>query len=843
MRGEPHSRNSTASHVDGLMDNAVDPLIFLDGWYAFHKEDHSESIRLLRKCLDGMDPEREHDAHLALVPDHCPVPLVRNAVILWSRNLLHMDRFEEFQVLLASSERSELVDRDDVELAAIGLAFALKQSDYLEVVDVSTLYIQGNRSQLPPPIAEYLYLRARAYGNLGETSLAREDAEAAHAVFRLLGRDHASAKAANYLGVLASRESDFSQAITWYQRSLVINRRLGLNRNMGGNRLNIGIAFYKQGLFRDALVELRSASNLMGESAAEAPVCRANIAMGNVHRLLRDFTPAKTRLLRAFEDATRLQMPREEALALEFLGDLARDEGHLETARRYYSRAMAIGRTIAPDGDIVMEVFRRQGECLEMMGRQSEALPVLGHALTSARRLGDRFEEGVTSRIMARNLLGLGDLDGAIHYATESVTLLQAVNARFQLAQAKMYRAEIYLARLESGLADDPSGLLDLAWQDAMAALDSFLKTDVEYWIVGARKMLDDLSGKRVHQSRANKQRGAMVASGSGLRPVETNHAIVHVSACMRDLIQMTDAFADSGEPVLVTGETGTGKELFARRLHEKSARRSGNLVCVNVAAIPQNLFDREFFGHVKGSFTGAEDSGLGYAGQADGGTLFLDEIGELPMDLQPKLLRLLQDGTYNAIGDPNTRHANIRLVAATNADLKARVEQGKFRADLYYRLRILELQLPPVSSRREDILPLMGHFLALAAGGTVQLQEYFNAASCDALRQYDWPGNVREIAMVARQARVQLESRGKVRIELETDTGIVILTGPQDEGALSMPVAEPGSLVTGRTRIILALTETDGNRAKAAKLLGVSRSTLYRHMERMGIACKVPTP
>ncbi len=123
-----------------------------------------------------------------------------------------------------------------------------------------------------------------------------------------------------------------------------------------------------------------------------------------------------------------------------------------------------------------------------------------------------------------------------------------------------------------------------------------------------------------------------------------------------------------------------------------------------------------------------------------------------------------------------------------------------------------------------------------------LQLQEYFNAASCDALRQYDWPGNVREIAMIARQAKVQLESRGKVRIELETDIGIVILTGPQDEGALSMPTSEPTSVVTGRTRIILALTETDGNRAKAAKLLGVSRSTLYRHMERMGIASKVTT-
>jgi DNA-binding NtrC family response regulator/tetratricopeptide (TPR) repeat protein len=840
MLGEHRSFEGNPSQVAALMDNAVDPLVFLEAWNAFQKENHADSVTLARRCLDEMDTESLDPANLALVPDHCPVPVVRNVVILWSRNLLHMDRFEEFQVLLASAERRAMVDSADPELAAIGLAFSLKQSDYLDVVDEASRYIQKHRRQLPPAIAEYLYLRARAYGHLGETSLAREDAEAAHSVFRLQGQDHSSAKAANYLGVLASREASFEESINWYQRSLDINRRLGLNRNMGGNRLNTGVAFYKQGLFRDALVELRSAVNLMRESHAEAPICRANIAMGNVHRMLRDFTAAKPRLLRAYEDASRLQMPREEALALEFLGDLARDEGHVETARRYYSRAMAIGRTIAPDGDIVMEVFRRQGECLELMGRQSEALPVLGHALTSARRLGDRFEEGVTSRIMAQTLLGLGDLDGAIHYASESVTLLAGVQARFELAQSRMSRATIYLARLESGLADDPAGLLDLAWQDAMAALDSFLKTDVEFWILGARKMLDDLSTKRAHHSRANRSQGSVGSAVSGHHPVETNHAIVHVSACMRDLIQMTDAFADSGEPVLISGETGTGKELFARRLHEKSSRRSGNLVCVNVAAIPENLFDREFFGHVKGSFTGADGSGLGYAGQADGGTLFLDEIGELPLELQPKLLRLLQDGSYNALGDPNERKTNIRLVAATNANLRSLVEQGKFRADLYYRLRILELNLPSIADRREDILPLMGHFLALAAGGPVQLQEYFNAASCDALRQYDWPGNVREIAMVARQARVQLESRGKIRIELSTENGLVVLTGPQDAGALPMPVAEPDGLVSGRSRIILALAETEGNRAKAAKLLGVSRSTLYRHMERMGIAGKI---
>ena len=146
----------------------------------------------------------------------------------------------------------------------------------------------------------------------------------------------------------------------------------------------------------------------------------------------------------------------------------------------------------------------------------------------------------------------------------------------------------------------------------------------------------------------------------------------------MRDLIQLSDAFADSDEPVLITGATGTGKELFARRLHQKSGRRAGELVCVNVSAIPESIFAREFFGHTKGSFSGADRDGIGLAAKADGGTLFLDEIGDLPLELQPQLLRLLQDGTYQAIGDPAERRTNIRLVAATNADLQKLVAEGQ---------------------------------------------------------------------------------------------------------------------------------------------------------------------
>jgi transcriptional regulator with GAF, ATPase, and Fis domain len=270
------------------------------------------------------------------------------------------------------------------------------------------------------------------------------------------------------------------------------------------------------------------------------------------------------------------------------------------------------------------------------------------------------------------------------------------------------------------------------------------------------------------------------------------------------------------------------------------------------VAAIPESLFAREIFGHTRGAFSGADRDGIGLAAQADGGTLFLDEIGDLPLELQPQLLRLLQDGTYQAIGDPTERRSDIRLIAATNTDLHKLVAEGKFRADLFYRLKILELKLPPITERTEDILPLLRYFLTVASGRPVELSDFFSQQSLDRMLHYAWPGNVREIAMVARQAKVQRDSTGEVRVEVGSPAGpSCCFQGPGHGPGVSHPARTRLRVVNGgnnrkldaeagRSRILLALAETDGNRAEAARRLGVSRSTLYRQMEKLGIGGKI---
>ncbi|MCB1889029.1 MAG: sigma 54-interacting transcriptional regulator, partial [Rhodocyclaceae bacterium] len=589
--------------------------------------------------------------------------------------------------------------------------------------------------------------------------------------------------------------------------------------------------------------------------------CFANIGLGYVFRMTREFEEARRHLHTAYKQAQDLQFPREEALALEFLGDVYRDEGSYLQARRFYWRAMAIGCEIAPEGDIVMEAHRRIGECLNHEGDQVEAFKSLHRALEMARDQGDRFEEAVTQRVICEAYVNSGNLKSARKAIDASIAILKDIEARHELGISLWTSAKLHLHEAENPRSAAPRiTTLNEAWKDATLALDHFIRIDVPWWTEQARSLVRRVSGARNAQEKADREalRSGRVAKAGAYAPGEV---IVHQSQTMRDMLQLCDMFASTGEPVLITGETGTGKEIVARRLHNYSDRADGPLVIVNVAAIPETMFEREFFGHVKGAFSGATSDGAGFAGRAHGGTLFLDEIGDLPIELQPKLLRLLQEGTYQALGDPNERRTDIRLVAATNADLDAKVRAGTFRADLYYRLRILDLPLPPVRDRVEDVLPLMRHFLGVAAGHPVDLAEYFNRLSLDLMEAYAWPGNVREIAMVARQAHVSLRALGRVEVKIrQLNLPDLLLTGPQGwddehgegsatllamraagESSVAPAAVEPTaglthSEVVERSRILMALEENGGSRNLAAKRLGIGRSTLYRRMEKYGI-------
>jgi len=290
-------------------------------------------------------------------------------------------------------------------------------------------------------------------------------------------------------------------------------------------------------------------------------------------------------------------------------------------------------------------------------------------------------------------------------------------------------------------------------------------------------------------------------------------------------LVAPTDA------TVLLQGETGTGKELLARALHHLSARRMHPFVTLNCAALPPGLLENELFGHEKGAFTGALAQRIGRFELANTGTLFLDEIGDLPLELQPKLLRVLQEHTFERLGSSRTLRSNVRLVAATHRDLLAMVHQGTFREDLYYRLHIFPLTVPPLRERRDDIPVLVRHFAQQYAHQMHKRIEHLPAEAMAALVHYDWPGNVRELQNVIARA-VILSSNGVLCPQVPARSTSVCGSAPVSPKSATLDDAM-------RAHILDALCTTNwvlGGPHGAAARLGMKRTTLASRMEKLGI-------
>ena len=308
---------------------------------------------------------------------------------------------------------------------------------------------------------------------------------------------------------------------------------------------------------------------------------------------------------------------------------------------------------------------------------------------------------------------------------------------------------------------------------------------------------------------------------------------IVGENPALRRLLRQVETVASTDSTVLISGESGTGKELIARALHQLSPRRERTFVKLNCAAIPTGLLESELFGHEKGAFTGAISQKTGRFELAHQGTLFLDEVGDIPAELQPKLLRVLQEQEFERLGSAHTIRVNVRLVAATNHDLTRMVAEGKFRNDLYYRLNVFPVLLPPLRERRDDIPRLVRHFTQKLARRMGKRIETIPADTMDALLQYPWPGNIRELSNVIERA-------------------VILSPGPvlQIPGSDLKPLTEPGERLEGagvantlleaeRHHILRILHETQwvlrGPQGAAARL-GMKRSTLYWKMKKLGI-------
>ncbi len=305
---------------------------------------------------------------------------------------------------------------------------------------------------------------------------------------------------------------------------------------------------------------------------------------------------------------------------------------------------------------------------------------------------------------------------------------------------------------------------------------------------------------------------------------------IIGISPAMEQVFAMVRRVADTEASVLITGESGTGKELVAKAIHGLSARRTAPFVAVNCAAIPRDLLESELFGHVKGAFTGAVRDNQGKFRLADGGTIFLDEVGELPLELQPKLLRALQEKTVEPVGGNMSHKLDVRVLAATNADLEKAISGGNFREDLYYRIAVIPIHLPPLRERREDIPLLVRHFAAKRGGGNIA----FSKDVLDAMGRYPWPGNIRELENTVERLLIMREGNS---ISLDELPEKIRSGGVNKAGSIVNLPPEGYSLEQLEREIVCEALERNGwNQTSAARFLRIPRHVLIYRMEKYGI-------
>ncbi|MEK7387078.1 MAG: sigma-54 dependent transcriptional regulator [candidate division NC10 bacterium] len=304
---------------------------------------------------------------------------------------------------------------------------------------------------------------------------------------------------------------------------------------------------------------------------------------------------------------------------------------------------------------------------------------------------------------------------------------------------------------------------------------------------------------------------------------------VIGASPAFRRMMTLVEQVADSSATVLIQGESGTGKELVARAIHEHSPRRKGRFVAVNCAALPETLLESELFGYEKGAFTGAAGRKEGRFELADGGTLFLDEVADLSLVTQPKILRVLQEGEFERLGGTRTLQVDVRIVAATNQELAEMVKEKRFREDLYYRLNVITIRVPPLRERYEDVRVLAQHFLRVYAAKNGRKLEGFTAEAIERLESYAWPGNVRELENVVERS-VVLARKDRIDAE-DLPEEIVGVKRPPRDAILELvgtPLADIEQRLLDET-----LRITGGNKTQAAKLLGIDVRTVARKLER----------
>jgi transcriptional regulator with AAA-type ATPase domain/tetratricopeptide (TPR) repeat protein len=750
-------------------------------------------------------------------------------LVLAARSAYYITNFDEALALCAAAEEI-LTALDGPGRARRLFAAALvranvsrRRGNLNEALAVLDPYRRAAVGAYPPVlVSERLLIEGACLFYLNEIQSSEERLEAALGLSIHYADSRMKSRVLIMLGLVAQNKGLHEAALEYYERAKDLCRAAADRYGEAAASLDAGILLYRRGRFAGASQRIERAREIFAGIGWSVGVCRSLLALGSVWTHRGEFA----RAVRCFREAGRIAeqggFARERALAREYLGDVHLERGRLRTAERRYLECLHIAERIAPEGDIVLEVERRLGELSCARGEYDAAMERLRRGLNLSQRLKNELEKGCVLRCMGRAAFGLGDRARGVALFGKAAGTLQRAGCDFELGKTHVALVGFLLA------SDD---MLDAAWTSAVEAGHIFGALESEAWKAAAGRCIDRVMARRGSRFRPDPVlRGGRKIVTIEYAPEFARHTgFVAVSEAMLGLYEQARFASGSDRPVLVTGETGTGKELVARMIHALGARGGRPFVALNCAAIPDHLFESEFFGHRRGCFTGALTDRTGLFEEANGGTLFLDEVGELTTLQQVKLLRVLQEGRIRRVGENRERAVDVRIISATNQNLEEKIGKAALREDFYYRINAEHLFVPSLRERREDIVPLIA-FCLCANAGEGRRRARIEEAALKCLQRYSWPGNVRELFAVLDRAR-HLSSGGVITLDMLPER---IKTRSESSGIVAANQAAAPCDPSQRLRKALDLC--GGNKSAAARWLGISRGTIYKELRRSGL-------
>jgi len=606
----------------------------------------------------------------------------------------------------------------------------------------------------------------------------------------------------------------------WDEAERSMKRALGAYPHSGGagpnlrSASNLAILLRKKGKASEAASICREGLHLCERSGLPLLECRYALELGNISVIMREHDVGHRHIMRASRIAESHSYTRELILVKEVEGDLASLLGRFEDARKTYEDALGQVARLMPLADLESELLHRVALMCLRTGRTSEARQYSQRAIDLTGDLSDKYESAICLRVLGQTEIEEGLTASGLDHLRESVRVLSSLSLRAPGLALSEYTLGCAILSCRE----------EREWDEALINL---LGARRIYSILGVGEAIRevDVVVSSVMSSKRPFRRAAVA---------DTTHSTTG-RATARDLGRYGIVTADdrilgdvchwgsTDVRILIEGETGVGKELVARTLHALGRRREHRFVAVDCGALSETLADSELFGHIRGSFTGAFRDRVGLIEEADGGTLLLDEVGELSEAVQAKLLRVLEEGEVRRVGDNKVRRIDIRVISATTKDLGQAVETGRFRRDLYYRLKGALIRIPSLRERRGDIDLLLYHFLGLEGercGRDIRLSDGARERLCE----YSWPGNVRELKSTLEALAVSVGEDGEI------SAGLV---------ERFMPGLGRGSGLDGRVKAIeheeieRALSACNGNKSKAARMLGIARRTLYSKIKK----------